>query len=327
MPLIETDDYRPPLWLPNGHAQSIYPALWRSVPDVAFRRSRLATPDDDFLDLDWKTHAPEPTRPLVILSHGLEGNTHTQYIRGMVRHLFAHGYDCLAWNFRSCSGQMNRQLRFYHSGATEDLDLVIKYAVGLGYGAISLIGFSLGGNLTLKYLGEQQQNLPGAVGRAVVFSVPLHLSSGSRHLERWQARIYTLRFNRSLKRKIREKAGLLPGQLDVLSLRGIRTLRQFDDRYTSQLHGFTDAEDYYEKNSSLYFLPGIGIPTLLVNAFNDPFLSPECFPHAVARQLPNVFLQTPRQGGHCGFYPRRYRGVLWSEERAVAFLKENFPKK
>lgn len=331
MPLVEPSDYRPPRWLPNGHAQTIYPALFRKVAGVQYHRERLNLPDGDFLDLDWsgcssagvveKPLTPPSTLhppPLVVLSHGLEGDSTRQYILGMVRLLSHQGFDCLAWNYRSCSGEMNVTQRFYHSGATDDLETVVRHARSKGYERIFLIGFSLGGNLTLKYLGEQARS--SVIEKAVVFSVPLHLSSSSRRMETGGSRVYSRRFNRSLKRKIQEKAARMPGHVDAGNLKKVRTLRDFDDFYTSQLHGFRDAEDYYEQNSSIHFIGGIAVPTLIVNAQNDPFLSADCFPFQKMKALATVWFEAPEQGGHCGFYPADYNGTLWSERRTLAFL-------
>ncbi len=335
MPLVEPSDYCPPRWLPTGHAQTIYPALFRKVAGVQYHRERHTLPDGDFLDLDWSGRSAEGggrsfsdfttpsalrTTPLVILSHGLEGDTTRQYILGMVRLLNHHSYDCLAWNYRSCSGEMNVTQRFYHSGATDDLHTVVEHARSRGYTRISLVGFSLGGNLTLKYLGEQSGR--ASIEKAVVFSVPMHLSSSSRRIEMGGSRVYSRRFNRSLKRKIQEKAARMPHHVDAGNLKKIRTLRDFDDFYTSQLHGFRDAEDYYEQNSSIHFVGGIAVPTLIVNAQNDPFLSAECFPFEKIKALSTVWLEAPEQGGHCGFYPADYDGTLWSERRALGFLMD-----
>ncbi|GAB3907313.1 alpha/beta fold hydrolase [Larkinella knui] len=343
MPLLFPSDYRPPAHLWNGHLQTIIPALFRKV-SVSYTRERIETPDDDFLDLDWSYGNPsgsghlhlsgfenltgvgvqtlKDVRTLVILSHGLEGDSGRQYLAGMVRHLTANGFDCLAWNYRSCSGEMNRQARFYHLGETGDLQLVIDYALQKGYKHINLLGFSAGGNVTLKYLGEQGKAIHPAIEKAVVFSVPLHLTSASRRLEAWDSQIYNQRFNRTLKRKVFEKAALMPGVIHTEGLQKVRTLREFDNLFTSRLHGFRDAEDYYEQSSALHYLDKIAIPTLIVNAKNDPFLSRECFPEELARQLPNVWMEFPTQGGHCGFTPAGpNRTVYWSEERALRFLR------
>jgi uncharacterized protein len=336
MPVIQDADYQAPFWLPEGHSQTIFPSIFRKVEGVHYVRERIMTDDGDFLDLDYcRTTAPLAPRggastrnsdskvpPLgaegaVILSHGLEGNSTRQYILGMVKNFNANGFDCLAWNFRSCSEDMNQTKRFYHSGATEDLDLVVKYALSKGYQKIYLVGFSLGGNLTLKFLGEKGQNLYPEVQKAVVFSVPLHLASSGQTIG-W---LYDRRFIRSLNKKIQAKAQRYPEfELSTSSIKKIKNLKDFDDAYTSQLHGFRDAEDYYEQNSSLYFLDDIRIKTLIINAKNDPFLSQECYPHERVEKLENVYLQTPEGGGHCGFYPVDYQGVLWSERRALEWI-------
>lgn len=320
MPVIQHADYQAPFWLPEGHLQTIYPSVFRKVDGVNYVRERISTHDGDFLDLDFsKVHSlnHSVTPPLVVLSHGLEGDSSRQYITGMVKLFNANGFDCLAWNFRSCSGEINQTKRFYHSGATDDLDFVIKHAISKGYSKIYLVGFSLGGNLTLKFLGEKGQNLYPQVQKAVTFSVPLHLSSSSKTIG-W---LYTKRFNKSLIKKIQEKSQRYPEfQLNTSNISKIKTLKDFDDCYTSQLHGFKNAEDYYERNSSLYFLDKIAIQTLIINAQNDPFLSKDCFPFEKVKHLEKVHFQAPEMGGHCGFYQADYQGVLWSEKRALEWV-------
>jgi uncharacterized protein len=324
MSLIQNADYQAPFWLPDGHSQTIFPSVFRKVIGVNYVRERINTPDGDFLDVDFSEkhsfihsgYAPRP-HSLIVLSHGLEGNTSRQYITGIVKNFNTHGFDCLAWNFRSCSGEINQTKRFYHSGATDDLGTIIKHSLSKGYDKIYLIGFSLGGNLTLKYLGEKGQNLYPEIQKAVTFSVPLHLSSSSKKIG-W---LYTKRFNKSLTKKILEKSKRFPDfQIDTSYINKIKTLKDFDDAYTSQLHGFIDAEDYYERNSSLYFLDKINIPTLIINAQNDPFLSKECFPFEKIKTMEKIYFQAPEMGGHCGFYPVDYRGVLWSEKRALEWV-------
>lgn len=332
MPLVQYADYQAPFWLPEGHSQTIFPSVFRKVEGINYVRERIMTDDGDFLDLDISecgfrivdfglndvsNSIQNRKSEIVILSHGLEGNSTRQYILGMVKNFNAHGFDCLAWNFRSCSEEINQTKRFYHSGATDDLDIVVKHAISKGYQKIYLVGFSLGGNLTLKFLGEKGQNLYSEVQKAVVFSVPLHLSSSSKTIS-W---IYDQRFIRSLNKKVQAKANRFPEfEINTSNISKIKNLKDFDDEYTSQLHGFKDAEDYYEQNSSLYFLDNINIKTLIINAKNDPFLSKECFPYEQAKHLEKVYLQTPESGGHCGFYPTDYQGVLWSEGRALEWV-------
>jgi hypothetical protein len=278
-----------------------------------YQRERITTPDNDFLDLDWLRQGSDS---LVIISHGLEGNTHRAYVKGMARALFSNGFDVLAWNYRGCSQEMNRQLRFYHSGATDDLEVVIEHAMQKNYASINLIGFSLGGNLTLKYLGEERSR-PARLHKAVVFSVPLDLHTSSLKLAQPSNWIYTQRFLLSLKEKVQRKAGVLPG-LDVSGLKKIKTLREFDDHFTAPLHGFKDALDYYLQCSSIRVIHQIQIPTRIVNALNDPFLSRECYPAITSH--PKVSVLFPKRGGHVGFTEFGTNGLYWSERQALAFL-------
>lgn len=340
MPLIAPSTYKPPTRLWNGHLQTIIPSLFRKVT-VNYVRERIDTPDDDFLDLDWAYATSTPTplssatlpdsaikSPLVILSHGLEGSSTSTYLAGMVRHLSQSGFDCLAWHYRSCSGELNRQQRFYHIGDTGDLHHVVQHAVSAAYETIYLVGFSAGGSVTLKYLGEQGslttgKGLDPAIKKAVTFSVPLDLIGATQRLEQWDSLVYNYRFNRTLKRKVLQKAAIMPGTFATEAVSKARSVREFDTLFTAPMNGFADVTDYYTRSSSLQFLPSITIPTLIVNARNDPFLSPLCFPVSLAGELPTVWMEFPEQGGHCGFASKA-SGIngkpYWSEERAVTFL-------
>jgi len=312
--------YKAPFWLPDGHSQSIYPSLFRKVPLTHSHSERLELPDGDFLDVDWHLRNGElHEKPLLIVSHGLEGDSRRHYITGLIRSF--PEFHALAWNYRSCSGDPNRNLRFYHSGATDDLDFVIQEALLRGVKDIYLAGFSLGGNLSLKWLGENGKKASQFVRKAVAFSVPLHLSSSSQQLTRWENRLYTHRFLQTLLEKVTEKSARYPQDITPSMLASIRSLYEFDNVITGPLHGFKDAEDYYERNSSLYFLSGIRVPTLIVNAKNDPFLSQECLPEQIDSDF--VQIELPDSGGHCGFYPRNYRGQTWAEQRAAAWFNGN----
>lgn len=311
------EDYKVPRFFLSPHLETIYPALFRRVPGITYVRERIDTPDDDFLDLDWIT---KDFKELVIISHGLEGDSHRPYMRGMARAFSEAGSDVLAWNFRGCSGEMNRTLRFYHSGATDDLAHVIAHARSKGYQKINLIGFSLGGNLTLKFLGEQGENAP--IHRAVAISVPLDLHSSSVQISTPGNFIYSRRFLRNLSLKIRKKAEQMPGKLDVSQLDAVNTLKDFDDIFTAPIHGFENAEDYYRKSSSLYFLKDIRIPTLILNAANDPFLSPACYPVNLLKDHPFVDLEIPNYGGHVGFTSFTPDKLYWSEKRALRFIRQ-----
>ena len=322
MQVLTHSHYIPPTYLPNGHLQTLYPALFRKVRNVQYQRERISTPDNDFLDLDWSCVNADQ---LVIVSHGMEGDSQRPYVKGMVLAFNKMGYDALAWNFRGCSGEINKTIRFYHSGATDDLDLVIQHALRQSkYTNIVLVGFSLGGNLTLKYLGEQGINLPGSVKKAITFSVPLDLYGSSLQIEKPVNYVYKMRFLRRLKYKVKTKAALMPGMLHTKSMDTIRSIFAFDDHYTAPLHGFAGARDYYEKCSSIHFLADIRIPTLIVNALNDSFLAKTCFPDKKLLQNEHIFFETPIHGGHCGFKPREPYpyGCYWSEHRALEFVKD-----
>lgn len=325
MPLLTSDYVSPPLFN-NGHLQTIFATVGRRVSGVRYRRERIATPDGDFLDLDWsRAHAKRTKNSprLVILSHGLEGTSAKPYIMGMVRAFNRRGWDALAWNLRGCSGEPNRLLRSYHSGATEDLEAVVAHALKKKrYRNVALIGFSLGGNLTLKYLGERGPRLDPRVKRAVVFSVPCHLKSTALHLGKFSNKLYLTLFLASLSLKISAKKKLLPGQLPQGKLWSLTSFQEFDDLYTAPLNGFKNAEEYWKKSSAEAYLAGIRIPTLLVNAKDDPFLPDRCYPRDKAKNNPNLFLEIPKSGGHVGFVTFNRSGEYWSETRAASFLED-----
>lgn len=315
MPLIEST-YRAPFGLASGHLQSIWPAVFRPVPAVPWERERITTPDDDFIDVDgWASRRDR----VVILSHGLEGNANQPYIRGMAHACHRAGWDVVAWNCRGCSGEANRQLRFYHSGSSDDLGTVIDHVLSSErWAEVALVGFSLGGNQTLKYLGEKSVEVDPRIVGAVGFSVPCDLAASSVRLGEWQNRIYMARFMKTLREKVRRKERLFPGQLPLDGLDRMRTFREFDDRYTAPLHGFADAADYWARCGSGRFLADIRVPSLLVNATDDPFLAGRCFPREEAAASAWLHLEMPRHGGHVGFIRRA--ATYWSETRAVEFL-------
>ncbi|WP_299703918.1 alpha/beta fold hydrolase [uncultured Pontibacter sp.] len=313
MPILPSK-HKSPFYLFNGHIQTIVPSLFRQVDGVAYHRERLITPDDDFIDVDWSR---VKSKSLAILSHGLEGDSHRPYIMGMVKALNERGVDALAWNYRSCSGEPNKLLRSYHLGASDDLDFVIRHALDAGsYESVYLIGFSAGGNISLKYLGEEPAQVPSEVKRASVFSVPIDLKSSAKRI----SKIYTQRFLKTLGQKLEQKKEMYPDSLDLTDYSLFWSFPEFDDKYTAPLHGFENAEDYYKRSSSKQFLKSIQIPTLLVNAKNDPFLTKSCFPVEEAQQNPYFYLETPEDGGHVGFTEDFRNNIYYSEARAVRFL-------
>ncbi len=305
--------YRPPIILFNRHAETIYPSLVRKVDLIPTQRERIITPDDDFLDIDW--YKNDGSR-CVIISHGLEGNSGRPYVKGMARAFFNNGIDVAAWNFRGCSGEVNRQLRFYHSGATDDLKAIVDH-VGKSYSEVFLVGFSLGGNLTLKYLGENSVHT--AIKKAVAFSVPIDLHASCIEISKPGNWIYSRRFLKALKAKIISKAAVRT-DLRIDGLNAVRTLLEFDDKFTGPLHGFAGAIDYYTKSSSIHFIDKIKIPTLIVNALNDPFLSSNCFPRDDFRNHQWVKFEFPKNGGHVGFAQFGQKGLYWSEMKALSFI-------
>lgn len=306
--------FTPHPWLRNGHLQTIWPVVFPRRISFAWERERLELDDGDFLDLDWRRQG---CPRLAILSHGLEGSSGGIYIQSMAQALVREGWDVLAWNFRGCSGTPNRLKRSYHSGESQDLRTVITAAAG-AYDQIALVGFSLGGNISLKYAGEAPPH--AKVTAVVAISTPVDLASSALALDRRRDnRLYLRRFLSSLTVKIQEKAVRFPGAIDISRLHQIRTFEEFDGRYTAPLHGFASADDYWTRCSSRPLLPALTVPTLVLNALNDPFLPPPCFPFDEAAANPWLTLETPASGGHVGFVSR---GEPWLERRVSAFISQ-----
>ncbi len=320
MPNIRHSTYKPLFLLPNGHFETIFPSAFRKVPDMPHRQHRIETTDADFIDLD--LYSRDNRKKTVIISHGLEGNSKKGYVLGMVRMFINHGWDAIAWNYRGCGGSPNKTLRFYHSGATDDLAEVIRFAMETGYETIALAGFSLGGNLTLKYLGENNREIPREIKVGMTFSVPLDLYGGCMEISKSSNAIYARRFLRKLKKKVYQKARLMP-DLDTSPLKHVKTLYDFDNLYTAPLHGFTDARDYYRKCSAIHFIENIRVPTLIVNAKNDPILPKSCYPYKITEKLKHVWFETPERGGHVGFLTLDGGKIYyWSERRALEFAEQ-----
>jgi hypothetical protein len=331
MPLIEPSSYIAPPLLRGSHRATILPSVLRIVTGVRYRRERLELPDGDFIDLDW-ADGPRPEdsgapgsalrEKLIILSHGLEGNSRGAYVLGMARAFTRNGWDALAWNFRGCSGEKNRLLRTYHGGVSDDLDLVVRRALReKRYRQIVLAGFSMGGNITLKYLGERGSKIDRRIRASVTFSVPCHFEACSEKLADPSNRVYMWKFLASLRRKVRGKKAAFPTEVDDRDLHLIKDFRGFDDRFTAPTHGFKDARDYWTQVSSLNFIDRIRVPTLLVNARNDPFLAAACFPYEQARKSKWLHFEAPAHGGHVGFARFHRDGLFWSEKRALEFIE------
>ena len=318
VPVVPQSTYAPPFLCSNPHVQTILPNVLRRVRGVTYDRERIDTPDGDFLDLDWSRVG---SRRVALVLHGMEGDSNRSYMKGMVRALNRRGRDAVAMNFRGCSGEPNRLLRMYHGGETEDLHTVIGHITASGhYDELTLVGFSLGGNVVLKYLGEHGPRIHPDITAAVAISVPCDVNGCSVRLNEWSNRPYTKRFLKMLHEKIRQKALVMPDKISDKGYESIKTIMEFDDRYTAPIHGFKDVYDLYEKVSSRQFLKSIAVPTLMINAVDDPFLSPSCFPYEEAEQSQNLHLESPQRGGHVGFIAFNNHGEYWSETRALTFL-------
>lgn len=318
MPVIKKSSYQKPSWLFNRHLETIWPSIIRRVRvETKPIRKRVFTADRDFLDIDWYK---AKNKKLLILSHGLEGDSQRPYMLGMIRKFLRHGWDVMAWNYRGCSGEPNLTNRFYHSGATDDLAHVVAFAKCKNFDHISLVGFSLGANLTLKYLGEEDRS--DLINAAAVFSVPLDLAACSTEIGKWYNWVYSKRFLKSLKRKVHLKRGDIDKEVDVDKILNSKSVYEFDNLLTGPLHGFINADYYYHQCSSMHFLEGINIPTLVVNAQNDPFLSQSCYDITKFESSLHVYLEIPKFGGHVGFGLSDSQGVYWSERRAFEFISQ-----
>lgn len=318
MPIITSSSYRGVPMLFNGHLETVIPSMFRKIKGVTYTRERITLDDGDFLDLDW---LKGDHRKLVIISHGLEGSSERHYVKGMARYFHQYGWDALGWNCRSCSGEMNRAARLYHHAATDDLAVVVEHAQRQGYTQMALVGFSMGGSLTLKYLGEQGRHLHPTIQAAAVFSVPCHLAASAAALDAPNMAFYRKRFLKKLGIKIQLKSLQYPDLVRYDGFENIQFFREFDERYTAPLHGFLSASDFYERASAMHYLPDIGIPTLVVNALNDPFLPEACHPRMIAKNHQHLYLETPARGGHVGFSFFK-REENWMEYRALEFISQ-----
>ena len=304
----------------SGHFSTIYSAKLRPIATLEQKRKRLELVDGDFIDVDWSYHISEEkqSNKLVILLHGLEGNAQRSYIKGQGRALAENGWDIAAINHRGCSGEDNRLYLSYNSGRTDDLSEFINHAIAFyGYEEISIVGFSLGGNVLLKYLGERDR-LPPQVKSGVAISTPLHLRGALEQLIQWENFVYSKTFINDLRRKYKRKMSNFPEAMNTEELKKIGSLLDFDNLYTAKAHGFKDAFDYYEKSSSIHVLENIKVPVLILNAENDSFLCPESYPFELIKNLDTVFLEVPRHGGHVGFHESN--SIYYSERRVIEFL-------
>ncbi len=354
---VDTSHCPVPVWLPGGHAQTLYGAFCAQHPAIWFVRERVDTPDGDFVDLDWCGPGLNPNEqpdgqptphesglvgtaarrwvdiadwprlpadnPALILFHGLEGNSLSPYMQAIAHAFRSQGWIVVAAHFRGCSGVPNRMARAYYSGDSAEIAFMLDHVRGrLPQARWHAVGVSLGGNALLKHLGEAGRGIQGLQAAAAV-SVPMNLPAcGQRLSDTFLGRqLYSRYFLHSIRRKIFEKAQEFPGSIDVMRTQHMRSLREFDDLYTAPMHGYRNALDYWTRAASLPLLPGIRVPTLILNARNDPFV-PEASLPGSRDTSDDVLLHQPGQGGHAAFVTGMFPGNLhWLPMRLLHFFR------
>ncbi len=320
------DSFTPAWWLRNPHLQTLWPHLLRFAPHIATRRERLELPDGDFIDLNWTLNAARhaessPPSPILIVLHGLQGSVRSQYANGLLRAIEQMNWRGVFMHFRGCSGESNRLARCYHAGETEDLATLVQILRQREpHTPLVAAGFSLGGNVLLKWLGELGAQAP--LQAAVAVSVPFDLADSVQRIDRGFSRIYQHRLLRKLRSGIRRKFMHIAAPSNLGDLRRLRSVREYDGKVTAPLHGFTDADDYYVKSSSRQYLQHIRIPTLILHAADDPFMTAQAIPQP-EELAPSVRLELSPHGGHLGFVGGKYpwRPDYWLETRIPEFLR------
>lgn len=315
--------FQPAWWCRGPHAQTIWGSIGRPMPTLRLQRERWETPDGDFLDLDRISGAPGT--PILVVLHGLEGSARSKQVLGLLAKAQRKGWRGIGVNFRSCSGELNRLRRSYHAGETSDLAWILQRIVSSDPASpIFCVGLSLGGNVLLKYLGEQGESLPASVRAAAAVSTPFDLAQSAHFLERGFSRVYMNRLVRSLKRKTRAKLKLYPDGVDRRALEAARTLAEFDEVVTGPIHGFRGAADYWEASRSSPFLSKIRRPTLLINARDDPFLPESALPFQTVAENRFLTAEFTAGGGHVGFLTGSWPGrpACWMEGRVLRFLEK-----
>ncbi|RJG15243.1 YheT family hydrolase [Massilia cavernae] len=308
--------YTAPLWLPSGHLQTIYPAIAIPKPPVKFRRERWDAADGDFVDVDFVDG--DPGKPFLVMFHGLEGSSSSHYARAMMAAVAARGWSGAVPHFRGCSGEPNLAPRFYHSGDAQEIDWIIRRLRPRAQDKFYAVGVSLGGNALLRWLGESQHQAE-IVDAAVSISAPLDLARGGESLGAGLNMLYTRMFLRSLKPKCLAKLDQHPGLFNRDAMMAARDLYDFDNVVTAPLHGYKDTDDYWNRASAKHILQDITVPTLVLNAQNDPFLPGRYLPRKAS---PYVTLEYPAHGGHVGFATGGMPGRLdWLPQRVMHFLE------
>lgn len=319
--------YSPAWWIPGGHLQTLWGKLFRRQEPAATVLERWDTPDGDFVEVHRLSAASG--RPRLLLLHGLEGSIRSHYAQGLLNEAARRGWGADLLIFRSCGSELNRTRRFYHSGETTDTSFVLeRISRQFPDSPLGIAGVSLGGNVLLKFLGERGSDLPPRLRAAAAISVPFDLARSSKRVNRGFSRLYQRFFLSSLRRKANEKAVLFPDLAPADRISGLRTLEDFDNVITGPLHGFRDAQDYYQRSSSLGWLPGIRLRTLLLSAVDDPMLPPEVLTEVreVAQRNPALHLEFVDKGGHAGFISgsQPWRPFYYAEYRVGEFFADAF---
>ena len=322
MPLLAAG-FQPPRYFRNPHVQTIGARFVRRVKPLPYDRQRVTTTDGDFIDLDWLRGGHERA---VIMVHGLESSTRAPHIQALGRTLATDGWDIIAMNFRSCSGESNRLLRSYHSGVTEDLAEMIQAVQERGnYPDVALVGFSLGGNVLMRYLGEQGGNIAAQrIRMAAAISVPMDLAGCAENFKQPANSFYMKRFLRSLCAKVRVKREIFPDAIDYDAVLKSENFHDFDGRYTAPVHGFDSAEHYWDSCSAGPVASQIALPTLLLNAMDDPFLTGTCHVEEIAECSEHLFAEISVHGGHVGFVRFGDEGRHYYETRVREFFRDQW---
>jgi len=327
MPMAQVGPYVAPRWLPGRHGQTIWPAFLRR-PVVALRRERVEIGDGDFWDFDWLAAPAAPGAPLVVLFHGLEGSAQSHYAAALMAELRTLRMRGVVPHFRGCGGEPNRLPRAYHSGDHEEVGAMLAAIRARAPQGTRMyaVGVSLGGSALLNWLGRAGPDGLQMLRAAAAVSTPLDLMAAGISIAQGLNLIYTRHFLRDLKPKALAMAARFPGTLDLERVRRVRSMWDFDDAVTSPLHGFTGTEDYWTRGSSKPWLRTVAVPTLVLNARNDPFIPPESLP-GPAEVSAAVTLEQPRGGGHAGFVNGNFPGTLeWLPRRLLSFLLRHEPE-
>ncbi len=316
MPILKSQ-YSPALWFRNGHVSTVWASVFRKTSSPSYQRRQLTLPDGDFIDLDWCYAVEKQAEKLVIISHGLLGNSQRHYVKGTVAAFSMAGYDCLAWNHRGMGGSPNKLETMTTHGSTVELATVVNEAVNKGYEHIILVGWSKGGNITLKYLGEMAQKVPEAVKYAVAISAPIDLQGSVRVMG--ANSFYAKRFHKKLYKFLQARAHLIPKE-KLSEFGTYKLLDDFTENYIAPLCGYKNARAYYSASAALPYLDKIQVPSLIINALDDPILSLTCSPIHIAANSEYIFLETPANGGHCAFPSGLIGGQSWAEQRMLQFV-------